>query len=72
MAEAIVRCLRLLPEHPHAGRPTERPDIRELIERRYGYIIPYTILGETIWILRIYDARRDPQNKLPAGDAPRG
>jgi len=37
-------------------------DIRELIEPRYGSIIPYTQSGGIIWILRVYNARRYPLN----------
>ena len=38
------------------------PDIRELIEPRYGFIIPDTQRGGIIWILRVYSARRYPLN----------
>jgi toxin ParE1/3/4 len=42
------------------GRKTLRDDIRELVEPRYGFIIPYTIHEGTILILRIYSAKRYP------------
>lgn len=61
---ALTKTMRTLPSHPQAGRPSERADIRELIESRYGFIIPYTIAGNTIWILRVYNARRAPQTML--------
>src|ERR1700712_223179 len=58
----LTGLIRKLNDHPSAGRRTSNPDIRELVEPRYGFIIPYTIRGDTIWILRIYNARRYPIN----------
>ena len=40
---ALTRTIRILKHHPQAGRATEKPEVREIIERRYGYIIPYTV-----------------------------
>ena len=62
VAAALSRCIRKLTDHLDAGRPTAMPDIRELIEPRYGFIIPYTQRGGIIWILRVYSARRYPLN----------
>lgn len=42
------------------GLKTLRDDIRELVEPRYGFIIPYTVHEGTIFILRIYSAKRYP------------
>jgi plasmid stabilization system protein ParE len=61
---SITRTIRVLDAHPEAGRPTERANIRELIERRYGFILPYTVIGDSIWILRVYNARRAPHDML--------
>jgi plasmid stabilization system protein ParE len=52
--------LRRVQEQPESGRPTERSNIREAIEPRYGFILPYTLRGEVIWVLRVYNARRHP------------
>jgi len=62
VAAALSRCIRKLGDHPDAGRLTAMPDIRELVEPRYGFVIPYTLRRDVIWILRIYSARRYPLN----------
>ena len=45
---------------PQSGRPTVHADIREIIEPSYGFVIPYTIRGNVVWVLRVYNARRHP------------
>lgn len=60
VVSAITNTIRPLQQHPDGGRPTSHPDIREAIEPRYGFIIPYSVRNETLWILRIYSARRYP------------
>lgn len=54
---AKIRILRL---HPDIGRTINGSDIRVVVEARYGFVIPYRISGDTVWILRIYSARRYP------------
>ena len=68
VVSAITKTIRFLKRHPHSGRNTDRPDIREIIERRYGFIIPYTVIDDTIWILRVYNARREPPGEVSAPD----
>jgi toxin ParE1/3/4 len=58
----LTVAIRKLNDHPNAGRGTSNADVRELVDPRYGFIIPYTIRDDTIWILRIYNARRYPLN----------
>lgn len=60
VATQISKTIRPVAEHPHIGRKTLRDDIRELVEPRYGFIIPYTLHEGTIFILRIYSAKRYP------------
>ncbi len=60
VAAAIRAVLEKLKEMPQSGRPTDRADIREIIEPRYGFVIPYTIRGNVVWVLRVYNARRHP------------
>lgn len=62
VSTALSRCIRRLADHPAAGRTTALPEIRELVEPHYGFIIPYTQRGDILWILRIYNARRHPLN----------
>jgi plasmid stabilization system protein ParE len=65
----LAGAVRSLVDHPDAGRPTTNPEIRELVEPRYGFILPYTVRGDTIWVLRVYSARRNPAD-MPASPAP--
>lgn len=60
VASQISKTIQPLSAHPAIGRKTLREDIRELVEPRYGFIIPYTIIEDTIFILRIYSAKRYP------------
>ena len=57
--------------NPRIGRPTPRADVREVIEAKYGFLIPYLIKGEALFILRVYRARRRPLDyvgmELPSG-----
>jgi toxin ParE1/3/4 len=47
-------------ENPGSGRLTPRPDVRELIETRYGFLIPYVVRDDTFHVLRIYRGNRKP------------
>lgn len=60
VASAIRTTLRRVQDQPKSGRTTEHPDIREAIEPRYGFIIPYTVREDVLWVLRVYNARRHP------------
>ncbi len=57
---AIQASLRHIQAYPQSGRVTEHPRIREAVEVRYGFIIPYTTREDAIWVLRVYHARRHP------------
>jgi toxin ParE1/3/4 len=46
--------------NPRIGRPTPREDVRELVESKYGFVIPYYLKGGTLYVLRVYNARRKP------------
>jgi toxin ParE1/3/4 len=35
-------------------------DVREAVEPRYGFIIPYCVRGDALYVLRVYRARRQP------------
>jgi len=53
---AAAHSLSILPER---GRPGEIDDTRELLVRRLPYTIIYTVISETVYILGVYDQRRD-------------
>jgi plasmid stabilization system protein ParE len=57
---ALERKILLLAEHPGIGRVTENPVVREGIETRYGFLIPYMVRDGTLFVLRVYHSRREP------------
>ena len=46
--------------NPRIGRPTPREDVRELVESKYGFLIPYYVKRNKFYVLRVYSARRKP------------
>lgn len=46
--------------NPRIGRPTPRDDVRDLVESKYGFLIPYYVSNSVFYVLRIYHARRKP------------
>jgi toxin ParE1/3/4 len=57
---ALERKIRLIEDNPRIGRPTPREGIREVIETRYGFLIPYTVRADVLFVLRIYRSTRKP------------
>jgi toxin ParE1/3/4 len=60
VVDAIERRILLTVEYPASGRLSPRDDVREAIEPRYGFLIPYMAKGDTLHILRIYRGMRQP------------
>jgi toxin ParE1/3/4 len=60
VVDAIERRIQLTLEYPASGRLSPRDDVREAIEPRYGFLIPYMVKGDTLHILRIYRGMRQP------------
>ena len=58
----VTATIRVLNQYPESGRATALAGVREVIEPKYGFVIPYTVRDETIWILRVYSSRRYPLN----------
>ena len=57
---ALERRIVIASENPRSGRPTPRPDVREAVEPRYGFVIPYTLIADDFYVLRIYRSMRRP------------
>jgi plasmid stabilization system protein ParE len=55
---ALDRCFDQIAEGLVKGRATHREDVREVIETKYGYLIPYFIEGDRAYVLRVYNTRR--------------
>lgn len=47
-----------IPASISKGRKTPRDDVFEKVTPKYGYVIPYYIRGDTLYILRVYHSRR--------------
>jgi toxin ParE1/3/4 len=59
IALAIIENVeKLLPDHPHIGRPGRVLGTRELVIPRTPYIVPYRVWNNRIQILRVYHAAR--------------
>ena len=52
--------IRSIPANPRIGRPTPRDDVREVVEPKYGFVIPYYVQDESLYILRVYRSKRKP------------
>jgi plasmid stabilization system protein ParE len=57
---AIKAAAGLIAEHPQIGRPTPADGVREFIEPRYRYRLPYVERNGAIIILRVYHSSRAP------------
>ncbi|MBC8036222.1 MAG: type II toxin-antitoxin system RelE/ParE family toxin [Rhizobiales bacterium] len=72
VTQRLEKIIEAIPANPRIGRITSRNGVRELIEPRYGFLVPYAILNRTVFVLRLYRSRREPLNyetlKVP-GDA---
>jgi toxin ParE1/3/4 len=54
LIDAVQRVVDLLEQFPEIGRPTPRPDVRELVVTRTPYIIVYRIRGDEVIVLRLF------------------
>ena len=52
--------IRLIAENPNIGRPTPRDDVREAVETKYGFLIPYWVKDDRLYVLRLYRSKRKP------------
>lgn len=64
---AIEQCILLAADFPASGRLSPRDDIREAVETKYGFLMPYAVFDNVLYVLRVYNGRRRPLNygKLP-------
>ncbi|MEJ0101481.1 MAG: type II toxin-antitoxin system RelE/ParE family toxin [Bacteroidota bacterium] len=58
--ELIKKAVKLIAAHPHIGRRTDVENVRVKLVR--DYLIFYEANNEQIFILSIWDTRRDPEN----------
>jgi toxin ParE1/3/4 len=60
VASAIERRIQAALRFPESGRHVSHDDIREAVEPRYGFLIPYVVRGDMLVVLRIYRSARMP------------
>ena len=53
VAQRILRSVERLSENPGIGRPGRVLDTRELVVTGTPYLLPYTVVGEKVIILRV-------------------
>ena len=59
---ALQNTIEDIPKSLSRGRATPHDDVWEKVVPKFGYIIPYYVKGNTVFILRIYSSRRKPLN----------
>lgn len=58
--QRLEKIIGTIPANPRIGRTTSRPGVRELIEPRYGFLVPYAVIDRTVFVLRLYRSKREP------------
>jgi toxin ParE1/3/4 len=59
----IRDAVKMLADHPHAGRAGRIPGTREMVIAGTPFIIPYRVVEDTVQILRVLHGKR----KWPKG-----
>ena len=54
----IAAVIRSLQDGMVRGRRTPRDDVFERVTVKFGYVIPYTIKNNEVFVLRVYDSRQ--------------
>jgi plasmid stabilization system protein ParE len=55
----IIEAFKKLAVFPGMGRPSQTPDVRELVMTRYPFVITYAVRAETVFIVRILHERNE-------------
>ncbi|PTC17140.1 type II toxin-antitoxin system RelE/ParE family toxin [Pseudomonas baetica] len=55
----ILESLERLETFTGLGRPSQAPDVRELVLSRFPFIAPYRVVGNEVQILRILHERTE-------------
>jgi len=59
---SLESCMAAIAAGDLHGRETFRDDVREVVETKYGYLLPFFIEGDRAYILRIYHSSRKGLN----------
>jgi toxin ParE1/3/4 len=60
VSTAIEQRIQATLQFPESGRSVSHAGIREAVEPRYGFLIPYVSRGDVLIVLRIYRSARTP------------
>jgi len=58
VVKRVLDAVAQLEEQPGLGRPGRVPGTRELVVGHTRYIVPYSVRGETVEILRVFHTSR--------------
>jgi plasmid stabilization system protein ParE len=65
-AEQSFRAIiKLVLGNPHAGQRLEGVNARRLPVTRTPFVLVYTVVGDRIDVIRVWDARSDPRDLIP-------
>jgi toxin ParE1/3/4 len=56
--DTVEARIRAVAASPGVGRPTPRDDVREAVEAKYAFLIPYHVRGSRLCVLRVYRSAR--------------
>ena len=60
VVQQIESRIKAAMSNPNMGRPSPLLGVRELVEPKYGYVIPYALLQGNFHVLRVYHGSRKP------------
>jgi toxin ParE1/3/4 len=60
VVDRIRSIARRLEVHPFSGRPTRRPEFRVILVSPFPYLVSYTVMNDTVTILRVRHTSRRP------------
>ena len=65
--QRLENVIGIIPANPRIGRMTPREGVRELVEPKYGFLIPYAVIDRKVFILRVYRSKRPPMDYASLG-----
>jgi toxin ParE1/3/4 len=52
--------IKLAMKNPKIARPAPLAGVREIVDAKYGFVIPYFVDSDVFYVLRIYHGARRP------------
>lgn len=60
VSESLQQRIILASQNPKIGRPAPLAGVRELVDTKYGSLIPYFVEREIFFVLLVYHGTRKP------------